>query len=89
MVCIASILESMDSVDLLDIATKNKNKRQGYAKALLKHIINIFDKPIFLEVKSKNQPAINLYTSVGFEVVNTRKNYYKDGDSALCMMLKK
>ena len=43
---------------------------------------------LFLEVRSKNTPAIKLYNSLSFKKISERKNYYKDPvDDALIMML--
>lgn len=33
--------------------------------------------PVFLEVRTDNEPAIGLYRSRGFEIVGTRKRYYQ------------
>lgn len=89
LVCVASILQSIDDINLLDIATKNEYKRKGYAKHMLNFLLGLKkDNQTFsLEVKSKNLPAIKLYESFGFKTLNIRKNYYKDGDNALCMFL--
>ena len=43
---------------------------------------------LFLEVRSKNIPAINLYTAYGFKEIGTRKNYYKDPQDDAIVMLK-
>ena len=44
----------------------------------------------FLEVRSRNLPAISLYNAYGFEVVGRRSGYYKDpADDAIVMMLGK
>lgn len=41
---------------------------------------------LHLEVRSKNVPAIRLYTKLGFEIRWVRKSYYSDdGDDALMM----
>jgi [ribosomal protein S18]-alanine N-acetyltransferase len=41
-----------------------------------------------LEVKTTNQPAINLYQKFGFQVVGRRNNYYpKTGEDALILWL--
>lgn len=39
----------------------------------------------FLEVDVNNSPAISLYKKMGFEIINTRPNYYKNGDSCYVM----
>ncbi|MBO5907957.1 MAG: ribosomal protein S18-alanine N-acetyltransferase [Clostridia bacterium] len=41
---------------------------------------------VFLEVRSKNAPAISLYTSFGFEKIGERKNYYKNPDDDAIIM---
>ena len=41
---------------------------------------------VFLEVRSKNAPAISLYTSFGFEKIGERKNYYKNPDDNAILM---
>lgn len=89
LVCLASILVSVDDINLLDIATKTAHKRKGYARTLLNYLISL-KKPnqtMSLEVRSKNLPAISLYKGLGFKALNIRKKYYKDGDDALCMFL--
>ena len=43
---------------------------------------------VFLEVRSKNAPALFLYESYGFERIGERKGYYKNpDDDAVLMML--
>lgn len=88
-VCIASVLISIDDINLLQIATQENYKRKGYAKKLLSFLLKIKKETqtFSLEVKSKNTPAIALYEDLGFKTLNIRKNYYKDGDNALCMFL--
>lgn len=89
--CIAFILISLDDINLLEIATKEKYKRQGLAKAMLNHIFNMTKQgqSFSLEVKSQNQNAINLYTNFGFKTLHVRKKYYQDGDDAFCMFMYK
>ena len=43
---------------------------------------------LFLEVRSKNVPAINLYRAYGFKEIGTRRNYYKDPQDDAIVMLK-
>lgn len=90
LVCFAGVLFSPDDINLLDIATKNEYKNQGFAKQMINFLImqKSGNKSFSLEVKSKNTPAINLYNSFGFKTLHIRKKYYKDGDDALCMFLR-
>ena len=43
---------------------------------------------LFLEVRSKNVPAIRLYTAYGFKEIGIRKNYYKNPDDDAIVMLR-
>lgn len=90
LVCFASIMQTPDDINLLDIATKDEYKRKGYAKEMLKFLIDIKNEnqTFSLEVKETNLNAIKLYESFGFKTLHIRKKYYKDGTNALCMFLK-
>ena len=41
---------------------------------------------VFLEVRSKNAPAIALYSSYGFKKIGIRKSYYKSPDDDAIIM---
>ncbi len=43
---------------------------------------------LFLEVRSRNIPAIKLYTAYGFTRIGMRKNYYRDPADDAVIMLK-
>lgn len=43
----------------------------------LLHTADLLDGPVFLEVRTDNEPAIGLYESYGFFVLGTRKGYYQ------------
>lgn len=49
---------------------------QGLGRKLLAALLPD-EYPCFLEVRTDNEPALNLYQSVGFQVTGTRKNYYQ------------
>ncbi len=80
--------ESIDDVNILSIATKQNKMRCGYAKALIEYLTNYAKdnkKTLSLEVKENNQKAISLYKKMGFYEVCKRKNYYRDGQTAIVM----
>lgn len=92
LVCYAIAQNSLDDVNLLLIATLEKQKQKGYAKALLTYLENVAkseNKTFSLEVKSTNTSAINLYQKFGFKTLHIRKKYYKDGADALIMFQQK
>jgi len=54
--------------------------RRGIGGALLGELLRVADRwggPVFLEVRTDNDPAIALYHREGFEIVGTRKRYYQ------------
>ena len=65
--------------EIYRIATHPSHKRRGYAKALLRYVLDAEKDlcDIYLEVRESNTPARNLYTGCGFKEISIRKNYYK------------
>ena len=72
----------MDEAELHNIAIDPAHQRKGIARALLELGIRILQKSgtrrLFLEVRASNQPALGLYASVGFQLLYTRHDYYRD-----------
>lgn len=72
----------IDHTDLISIAINPKYRGLGLAKELINYMeivcknASLF--PIILEVRSSNVAAISLYEKIGFKLINTRKNYYKN-----------
>jgi len=80
----------LDQVEIFTIAVDHGFKKMGIATGLLNHLVETSlsnnMKEIWLEVSTKNTPAINLYKKFGFEVMGIRKNYYqKLGEDAYNM----
>ena len=69
-------------MDLESIVVKKEYQRKHIASYLLDFLFNIAKKKnvvsIFLEVRTSNIKAQNLYRKYGFEIINIRKKYYKD-----------
>lgn len=67
--------------EITNVAVTQKMRGKGYGRELLltmqrwaaEHEID----RIILEVRSKNEPAIQLYRTYGFEKVGVRKNFYQ------------
>ncbi len=72
------------------IAVDPAHRGGRFGWALLAAMLAVADAeraPVFLEVRTDNQPAIDLYERSGFTVVGTRRNYYQpSGADAYTMM---
>ena len=79
----------LDEADIMNIVTKKDKRNQGFAKFLLNELITMAKeqncKTITLEVNENNLPAIKLYKDFKFKEIVKRKNYYKNGDTAILM----
>lgn len=74
---------------ITNVAVGKNYRRQGIAKALIEHFINIAREEnlefMTLEVRVTNTPAISLYKSFGFSEVGVRKKYYENVEDALLL----
>lgn len=62
------------------IAVDPAFRGRGYGRALLRAMLAVADggpAPVYLEVRTDNEPAIALYAAHGFERVGLRRNYYQ------------
>ena len=78
--------------EIYRVATSPERRQRGIAYRLMTYAIKTERgrglENLFLEVRSKNLPAIKLYTSLSFQKISERKNYYKDpSDDAIVMMM--
>ncbi len=75
--------------DIEGITIDEEYRKNGFAKALLGLLeVRLIEKKIekiFLEVRSSNTPAKNLYLGAGYKEINVRKKYYSDGEDAVIM----
>lgn len=79
---------SDDFTDIYKIFVRDGDKRKGYATMLLDKVIDIAkrynSKKLMVEVRSKNNSAIEFYIKNGFNKISERNNYYKNpSDDAL------
>lgn len=84
------VIRCLEDADILTIAVKEEIRGQGFGRLIMNEMLSCARKAgsrlIFLEVRSGNIPAKNLYNSMGFETILTRKGYYVDPiDDALVM----
>ena len=78
--------------EIYRIATRPTHRRRGIAYRLLDYAVKTERghglECLFLEVRSKNVAARNLYHSYGFRELGERKNYYKDPPDNAVVMIK-
>lgn len=68
------------------LATAPAVQGRGCMKALLDQVFNAHRHKFWLlEVHEGNQPARNLYESLGFMEVGRRPRYYRDGSAAILL----
>lgn len=87
-------MKVLDEVTLMDIGVDAKYQGQGIGRLLMNYLVDLClaqsIKQIWLEVRVSNERAIQLYQSVGFNLIETRKSYYVNDDGredALIMCL--
>jgi len=78
--------------DIQTIAVVESARGQGLGRALMNALLSEARTrgadEVFLEVRADNPGAQHLYTSLGFEQIDVRKNYYQpDGVDAIIMRL--
>lgn len=81
----------IDEMHILDITVSKEMQSKGIGSLMLSRVIKKNSeagiKYFFLEVRTSNIAAINLYKKFGFKIFMLRKNYYEDnGEDALCMV---
>jgi ribosomal protein S18 acetylase RimI-like enzyme len=77
------------STYLSNIAVHPKERRKGFARAMMSHLLSRCDAApsINLAVHPDNQAARALYVSVGFSQTQIRENFFGDGEPRLIMQL--
>ncbi|OUU39578.1 MAG: ribosomal-protein-alanine N-acetyltransferase [Cellvibrionales bacterium TMED49] len=71
----------MEQADLLNIGLQPSFQGQGLGRRLVKSIIRQLPagiKKIMLEVRVSNWKAIRLYKTMGFKIIDLRKDYYSN-----------
>ena len=72
----------MGETDMMNVAVHPDYRRRGIAKTLIEALIQGLKEReshcLTLEVRASNEPAISLYTELGFLEAGRRKNYYRN-----------
>jgi [ribosomal protein S18]-alanine N-acetyltransferase len=70
----------LDEVDISTLAVDVPWRRLGLGRWLLQRVLDLSDRrgapSAFLEVRQSNWSALELYRSVGFDILGTRRDYY-------------
>ena len=78
--------------EIYRVAVKPEKRQRGIGYRLLDYAVKTSKghglERLFLEVRSRNIPAIKLYTAYGFKEIGIRKNYYKDPQDDAIVMLR-
>ena len=64
--------------EILNLATDPRHRRKGVARRLVAELLTSGVETVFLEVRESNVAAQELYKSLGFNAVSTRKDYYQN-----------
>lgn len=79
--------------EIYRIATTESKRGRGIAYRLMSYALKTERgrglECVFLEVRSRNLPAISLYRSFGFTQIGRRAGYYKNPDDDALIMLYK
>jgi ribosomal-protein-alanine N-acetyltransferase len=73
-----------------NFAIQSASRKQGLGKMLLQHILDKFKnyEIAYLEVRTSNIAAINLYKKFAFEELYIREKYYSNNEDAIVMWKK-
>ncbi len=81
---------SFDEAELYRIAVLPEKRRnhagERLVKAFTEKCAEMGAEKIFLEVRSKNVPALKLYELCGFSKLSVRKGYYGDDDAVIYVL---
>ena len=77
----------LDEISILNVAVDKKYQNNGFGKIIVSQYLSILpnNTVVFLEVNINNFIARKIYTALNFEKVDSRKNYYNNGEDALIM----
>ncbi len=65
-------------LEILNLAVDPDHRRQGVAGILVRKLLQRIARPVFLEVRAGNRPALSLYKKLGFTETGLRRSYYRN-----------
>jgi [ribosomal protein S18]-alanine N-acetyltransferase len=72
--------------EILNVGVDPEYRRRGIARRLVEAVLSSCTSPVFLEVRSSNFAAQNLYNSLGFRYLSERSQYYEDPPESAIVM---
>jgi len=80
----------VDEIHINNVAVRAAARRQGLGRQLVQHVLGEARSKrlnrVLLEVRSRNEPARQLYEKMGFTVIGRRRGYYGEPpDDALVL----
>ena len=83
---ILAVLTDIGTLRILMVCVASKYRKQGIATALINAVMYMHKThTVYLEVKTINKSAINLYQRHGFEITEVLFDFYPDGSNAYRM----
>ncbi|MGH3752691.1 MAG: ribosomal protein S18-alanine N-acetyltransferase [Pseudonocardiaceae bacterium] len=74
----AGLAQAGGEAEIHTLAVDPAHQGRGIGRALLRALLDhAAGATVFLEVRTDNEPAIQLYRSEGFVVIGTRRGYYR------------
>ncbi|NQT56747.1 MAG: ribosomal protein S18-alanine N-acetyltransferase [Desulfobacteraceae bacterium] len=70
-------------------AVRTSYRKRGFGKMLFMHALTCAKKRLWLEVRSKNDVAIEFYKKMGMKIEGRIPNYYGDDDALIMVMNQK
>ena len=84
-ICVFQVV--LDEAQIHYFVVNQKFREKGFGSQLMNHLIKwcrlVNVNKLFLEVSQRNIAAQKFYNHFNFSTVGIRRNYYKDGSSAL------
>ena len=75
---------------IISVAVMPEFRRMGIGRGLVEYALSALSSlsadECFLEVRISNDPAIELYNRLGFQIARTISRYYYDGSDAYVMV---
>jgi [ribosomal protein S18]-alanine N-acetyltransferase len=76
--------------ELRNLAVAHEHRQRGIAKALLdeahRRLVKAGVGRVYLETRASNVAALSLYNSIGYTVLSTREDYYRDPPEDACVL---